>query len=327
MLDDDPTAPVRDHRHVAVPGALGLGIGRRPGRVRRAIARGRRAARPSPARRRGSGGCRRRTGSTRRCRACGREALGAEGEGVRDRGPRGGGRARMLTAIGRVRPGRRTRRDCQGTVTRRPMIGITGRTRIASSIVASTYSSAAGSSLRTGLAQPLVGGGRAQQALPCPGERVGGRLVAGEHQRHQLVAQLAVGQRLAVLVARLEQQREDVVALAARSGARGARGSPRTSGGRAIAEPALHQPARLLAAEVAELGELARRRGRGVAAAAGSCRAAASALPARGLALDAEDPGHDHVERDRLHPRRERERLPTGQRSISRSAASAIIST
>ena len=53
----------------------------------------------------------------------------------------------------------------------------------------------------------------AHDALERPAERGRGRLVAGEQQRHQLVAQLGVGQRLSVLVARGEQQREDVVAL------------------------------------------------------------------------------------------------------------------
>ena len=37
--------------------------------------------------------------------------------------------------------------------------------------------------------------------------------MAGRQQRHELVAQLGVGHRLAVLVAREQQHREDVVAL------------------------------------------------------------------------------------------------------------------
>ena len=37
-------------------------------------------------------------------------------------------------------------------------------------------------------------------------------------------------------------------------------------------------------------------------------RSPCSGRPALGLALDAEDPGHDHVERDRLHPRCQRDR-------------------
>ena len=58
-----------------------------------------------------------------------------------------------------------------------------------------------------------MGGRVADEPLPRPGQRVGGRLVAREDEREQLVAELAVGQRLAVLGARLQQQREDVAAL------------------------------------------------------------------------------------------------------------------
>ena len=68
-----------------------------------------------------------------------------------------------------------------------------------------------------------MGRGRAHQALPGPGERVGGGLVPGEHEREQLVAQLVVGERLAVLGARLQQQREDVAALVEVLGAAPAR--------------------------------------------------------------------------------------------------------
>ena len=46
-----------------------------------------------------------------------------------------------------------------------------------------------------------------------PRERGRGGLVAGHQERHQLVAQLLVGHRRAVLVARLEQHAEDVVAV------------------------------------------------------------------------------------------------------------------
>ena len=44
-------------------------------------------------------------------------------------------------------------------------------------------------------------------------------------------------------------------------------------------------------------------------------------------AADPEHAAHDHLERHRLHPRRQRNGLPTGQPSISRSATSAIIAT
>ena len=63
------------------------------------------------------------------------------------------------------------------------------------------------------LAQRLVGVGVADQALPGPGERVGGRLVAGEDEGEQLVADFFVVHRLALLGPRLQEQREDVAAL------------------------------------------------------------------------------------------------------------------
>src|SRR3954449_9939476 len=83
----------------------------------------------------------------------------------------------------------------QGTVTRRPMIGITGRERIPSWIVCST-TSAAGSSPPPpraplpappaprrppprggGAREPLGGGRRPDEPLPGPGQLVGRRLV------------------------------------------------------------------------------------------------------------------------------------------------------
>ncbi len=63
------------------------------------------------------------------------------------------------------------------------------------------------------LGEALEHAWRAQQALERPGEPGGGGLVAGGEEREQLVAQLGVGHRRAVLVPRLEQQREHVVAL------------------------------------------------------------------------------------------------------------------
>ena len=54
--------------------------------------------------------------------------------------------------------------------------------------------------------------GRADEALEGPGELGGGGLVAGDEQRHQLVPQLLVGHRRAVLVAGEEHHREHVVA-------------------------------------------------------------------------------------------------------------------
>ena len=63
------------------------------------------------------------------------------------------------------------------------------------------------------VAQALEHARRAHRALDGPGERRRRRLVSGHQQRHQLVAQLLVGHRAAVLVAGLQQQREHVVAL------------------------------------------------------------------------------------------------------------------
>jgi hypothetical protein len=51
------------------------------------------------------------------------------------------------------------------------------------------------------------------ETLDRPRERGGGRLVAGDQQRHELVAQFLVAHRPAILVAGLEEQREDVLAL------------------------------------------------------------------------------------------------------------------
>ena len=141
-----------------------------------------------------------------------------------------------------------------GTVTRRPIIGITGRERIAS-VDDRARPSSASSPRADGLAQPVVGVGDAHEPLPGPGERVGGRLVAGEHEREQLVAQLLVGQRLAVLGRRLEQQREDVAALAEVGGG-AALGDHRV--GRPVEERQreLGRPDRLVAADVQQLAEL-----------------------------------------------------------------------
>ena len=119
----------------------------------------------------------------------------------------------------------------QGSFTRRPTIGTTGRERIVSMIVASIASSApvAGADR---LDQALVRVGVADQPLPGPGERVGGRLVAGEDQGEQLVADFVVGQLLALLGPRLQQQREDVAALVEVVGAAPRRRSRRPSAGR-----------------------------------------------------------------------------------------------
>jgi hypothetical protein len=53
----------------------------------------------------------------------------------------------------------------------------------------------------------------ADQPLDRPGQTGRGRLMPGAEHRHHLVAQFLVAHRLAVLVPRAHQQREDVVAL------------------------------------------------------------------------------------------------------------------
>ena len=62
-------------------------------------------------------------------------------------------------------------------------------------------------------AQPRQLVGVADQPLDRPGERRRRRLVAGDQQGEQLVVDLGVAHRRAVLVAGGDQQREDVVAL------------------------------------------------------------------------------------------------------------------
>jgi hypothetical protein len=132
--------------------------------------------------------------------------------------------------------------------------------------------------------------------------------VAGEHERQQLVAQLLVGQHLAVLGARKQQQRQDVAALV--EVADGAPGLDQRVG-RPIQrhERGLQQPDRLRAPDVAQLGELRQRPCRHRQQLDDLATQPVLARAALGRALDAEDPGHDHVQRDRLHAWRERQRL------------------
>ena len=66
--------------------------------------------------------------------------------------------------------------------------------------------------------------------------------MAGEDQGEQLVADFVVGQRLAVLGPRLQQQREDVAALVEVVGAAALRRSPRRSAGRAARARAGSRP-------------------------------------------------------------------------------------
>ena len=143
--------------------------------------------------------------------------------------------------------------------------------------------------------------------------------MAGEHQGEQLVAQLAVGERLAVLGARLQQQREDVAALVEVRRRGGASRSPRRSAGRAAPSPALVAPTGSSLPTFMSSASWATGQVEAATRRLTAWRSQCSGVPARGPALDAEDPGHDHVERDRLHPRRERERL--AERPARRSRA------
>ena len=176
-------------------------------------------------------------------------------------------------------------------------------------MVASTYSCGAGAVVAADeVAQPRVGGRGAQQPLERPGQRVGGRLVPGEHQRHQLVAQLVIGEGLAVLVAGGEQQREHVGAAIAVPG-----GAPLADHRVHLAvDHRHHRREHALGLGVARVAHLhqqvQRRHGRGQHA------PQRLAHPALGVAgdrsrADAEDPAHDHLEGHRLHPGRQRERL------------------
>ncbi len=91
-----------------------------------------------------------------------------------------------------------------------------------------------------------------------------------------------------------------------------ASGDDRVGGAVQEAERELHHPSRLVAPDLGDLSEL-RDRGRGEAGEAADGPAhRVLGRAGRGLPLDPEDPGHDHVERDRLHPRGERERLADG---------------
>ena len=149
--------------------------------------------------------------------------------------------------------------------------------------------------------------GRADEALPGPGERVRGRLVAGEDEGQELVADLAVAQFLAVLGPGQEELGEDVAALAEVVGAAAA-GDHRV--GRTVEEVERDpgESDRLVAEEVHQLADLGDRLGRdGDQALGREPQPVLGGVAARD-ALDPEDPGHDHVERDRLHPRRQRER-------------------
>ena len=79
--------------------------------------------------------------------------------------------------------------------------------------------------------------------------------MAGQHQGEELVAQFFVGQRLAVLGPRLEEEREDVAALLEVGGA-AALGDHRVDRPVEHRRPSFSGPIGLLAADVQEFGEL-----------------------------------------------------------------------
>ena len=183
--------------------------------------------------------------------------------------------------------------------------GTTGRRRSVSLMTASRYSPSV-PSLADLLDQAVEHGRVAHEALQRPGQRGRGGLVPGDEQRHQLVAQLLVGHRGAVLVARLQQQREHVVALGRRRGAAladllvedlvGGRGGGAKARPRApVAVPAHaegegeHAPTR-----GGDVEDLAQRGAQRVEA---------------GRVLDPEYGAHDHLERDGLGVGEDGERL------------------
>ena len=149
----------------------------------------------------------------------------------------------------------------------------------------------------------------AEELVEGPRERGGRRLVAGEQQRDELVAQLAVGHRLAVLVTGLQQQREDVVTLGERGVVAPARDlleQHRVHGG----DLALERRAEVERADPPrhvheQLGERS-----GDVGERGLDRRADPRAPPR--VIEPEDRLQDHLERDRLEARLQREGLARG---------------
>ncbi len=148
---------------------------------------------------------------------------------------------------------------------------------------------------------------RVQQKVEGPGQPGGGRFVAGEQQRHQLVAQLAVRHLRAVLEARGDQHREDVLA------------ALELGVGAALGDLAREQLVGALdaARELAVVRQPPRRsehqpdRRRRRRLGEDRDEVLAQLVAPRGVA-HAEDGAHDHLERDRLHVRVKRERLTGG---------------
>ena len=109
---------------------------------------------------------------------------------------------------------------------------------------------------------------------------------------------------LAVLVLGVEQQREDVVAALRVA----ASGDDCVDAAVEVGKHGAHHPDRLVAAGVEQLGDLRLWARREADDPADRLAQAVLGRAAARTALDAEDAGHDHVERDRLHARRDRER-------------------
>ena len=157
------------------------------------------------------------------------------------------------------------------------------------------------------LGQACQRGRGMREQVEGPGEGGRRRLVSGEQQRHELVAQLPVAHRAAVLEARREQQREHVRAGHRAAAPRGDVGQQQLVdlGGQrreALERRGAAEPAR------GEHAEADRDRG-GAVEQLRQHDAQAREPVAIG---DAEDDAQDHLERDRAHPRLERQLGPHG---------------
>ena len=194
-----------------------------------------------------------------------------------------------------------------GTVTRRPMIGITGRERMPSMIVASTCSAAP----RVG-AHRFAAGSRVRRAC--------GR--AAPRSRRAELAVVSCPASTSVISSSRSSRRSAAGhprSVAPSSSERMSRRSSRSSACRRLliraythrsgtSEPEPGEAERLF---VSDVHQLARAWRRACVEARSSCsdreaQARARAVPEARASLDAEDSGHDHVEGDRLHPWRER---------------------